>query len=140
MHTKQLATLAALLLVAAGLPLVAQSRPNVKPPPHIPSSRATAQTSHALRCLDADGKTPCTAAQIQTLNQGLATALQSDPALAGVRSLSLDSSSGVLRCTQNSGATCTAAQLQAVQEYAAKKKSKGGGCLCVMRSFDKASV
>ena len=139
MHTKQFATLAALLLAATALPLLAQSHTNIKPPPHVPNAYAMAQPSNALRCLGTDGKTPCTAAQVKILDEGLAAARQADPALAGVRSLALDSPNGAMRCTQNSGALCTAAQIQAVREYAAKK-SKGGNCMCVMRMMDKSSI
>jgi hypothetical protein len=115
----------------------AQSRPAAQA--HMPPS-AVAPGAHGLRCLAADEKSPCSAAQVDQLNQMFVTGRRSYPALAAVHSVTLSSSDGTLRCTQNNGAACSAAQIEALQQYAAAKKKKGGGgCICVMKEVDAAS-
>lgn len=124
-------------IVALAIPFAAgaQSKPaqvHMPPPP-------VASGSHTLRCLAPDEKTPCTREQADQFSQMVVTGRRSYPGLAEVRSVTLASPDGGLRCTQNSGAPCTAAQIEAVKEYAAAKKKKGGGCLCVMKEIDAAS-
>lgn len=138
MNLKSIAINMALCLVALAIPVSAhtQSRPaqvHMPPPP-------VASGIHNLRCLAADEKTPCTAAQVDQFNQLIVTGRRSYPELAAIRSVSLASPDGTLRCTQNNSAPCTAAQIQAVKQYAAAKKKKGsGGCICVVREIDAAS-
>ncbi|HEV2133250.1 MAG TPA: hypothetical protein VGR47_03225 [Terracidiphilus sp.] len=139
MNLKPLAINLTCSVVALAMPFAAcaQSRPAAQA--HMPPS-SVAPGVHGLRCLAADEKTPCSAAQIDQLNQMVVTGRRSYPVLAAVHSLSLSSSDGTLRCTQDNGAACSVAQIEALQQYAAAKKKKGGGgCICVMKEIDAAS-
>ncbi len=120
----------ALLLAAAVLPLVAQSHPQASPAgPAMPAGRE-------IKCVAADGKTPCTAAQVEALNRLVVTGRQSDPGLAAIRSVSLRGPDGTLICVQPSGAACSDDQTKALRDAAQKKGDSG---FHITRTIDVAS-
>lgn len=139
MQLKSFATAAVLSLVALSFPLAAQTSSANKQATHMPPP-PVASGIHNLRCLAADEKTPCTREQVGEFNQMVVTGRRSYPELTAVGSLSLASPDGTMRCTQNNGELCTGAQIQAIKLYAAAKKKKGGGCICVMKEVDAASL
>ena len=140
MKLKSIAINMAFCLVALAIPLASQAPSKAKsavrmPPPPVASG------IHNLRCFAADEKTPCTREQADQFNQMVVTGRRSYEPLAAVASVSLASPDGTLRCTQTDGAPCTEAQIQAIKQYAAAKKKKGsGGCICVMKEVDAASL
>jgi len=64
----------------------------------------------------------CTGAQVDEIVHGLASGRRVWKPLATVKNVSLGGSDGTLKCEQNDGAPCTAEQLQALGELAAKTK------------------
>lgn len=139
MNLKALATGMSCILVALAVPFAARAQSAVRTTAHMPPP-PVAIGVHGLRCLAPDEKTPCSREQVEQLEQMVVTGRRSYEPLAAVASVSLASSDGTLRCTQNNGALCTAAQIQAIKLYAAAKKKKGsGGCTCVMKVTDLAS-
>jgi hypothetical protein len=139
MNRKSFATSVSCGLVALAMPLAVNAQSAARPAAHVPPP-AVFSGSHSLRCLAPDEKTPCSRDQVEQLEQMVVTGRRSYEPLAAVASVSLASPDGTLRCTQVNGAPCTAAQIQALQQYAAAKKKKGsGGCICVMKEIDAAS-
>lgn len=136
---KRIAACTAFLLVAACLPLAAQDSTHAQRSRNLPDSFATAGAGHGIRCLGTDGQTPCSEAQIETLNRELAAARHANPALAGVRALSLASHNGTLRCARINGAPCTAAELRSVRQFAEQAQKNASKCMCVMREVDAAT-
>lgn len=139
MQLKSIAAASAFAVVTLAMPLTAQAPAKTKPASHLPPP-PVASGSHALRCLAPDEKTPCTGDQVDQFDRMVVTGRRSYPELAEIGSLSLAAPDGTMRCTQTNGAPCTAAQIQALEQYAAAKKKKGGGgCICVMKEIDAAS-
>ena len=68
MHSHRHSLFAALVLVAAALPLAAQNT--------AASSAPAMPPGHAIKCAKADGKTPCTNDEVAALNKDIADAKQ----------------------------------------------------------------
>jgi len=85
---------------------------------------AMAPTAKAagLKCAGADGKSACTAAQVDDLNRGIATGRRMHQPLTMVKEVTLGPS-GTLQCTQTNGSACTDDQLSAVMAVAASTHS-----------------
>jgi len=90
-----------------------------------------------LKCMGADGKTACSAAQVADLNQGITSGKRMHKPLTMVKEVTLGPN-GTLQCTQTNGSACTDDQLSAIMAVAAATHSSGGS-IQVMKTTDKAS-
>jgi len=111
------------IIVLAGLALLIMS----------PAAHAA-----SLRCTGADGKTACTAAQLQDLQTGLSSGKRMHkPLLMDVDSVSLGSN-GMLVCRKAGGGMCSDDQLDAIVSLSKTTKSSGGA-ITITKTQDMSS-
>jgi hypothetical protein len=112
---KRILIATAVALVAA-LQMMGQSAPKEgKAPP-------AAAAAPLAKCTGPDGKTACTAAHVNQLNDGIVTGRRVYKPLEAVKAVSLASSDGTMKCEQNNGTACTTEQLDALNQVAGQFK------------------
>jgi len=77
--------------------------------------KGAAPAAPVAKCKGADTR-PCTTRQVEALSDAVYAAKRQHDAVALVKSLTLASADGTLKCDQSDGTPCTAAQWDGVKE------------------------